>query len=393
MISISQKENCCGCEACVQICPKGCINFQQDSEGFYYPIVDTNYCIRCGLCEKACPKLNSFERKVPQLVFAAQNKNEEVRLNSSSGGIFIVIARYIITQKGGVVFGARFDNQWNVIHDFTETEEGLKCLQNSKYVQSQIGVNYKKAKSFLDQGRWVLFTGTHCQIAGLKQFLRKDYENLLAVDIFCHGVPSNKTWQQYLKELKNKNQSENILSINFRSKKEEGWGRYHVNIELDNKKISQLYRKNTFQRGFIKNLYLRPSCYECAFKQSNSGADISLGDFWGISNSVPSLDDDKGTSKVVVYTQKGSQILKALDIITHETTKANNAPILWDSAYVNDERNAFFASNKVSFHELVSNLCKDNLKNRIKVFISDLLISCIGFKTRKKIKNLIKNRI
>ncbi len=130
MISISQKENCCGCEACVQICPKGCINFQQDSEGFYYPIVDTNYCIRCGLCEKACPKLNSFERKVSQLVFAAQNKNEEVRLNSSSGGIFIVIARYIITEKGGVVCGARFDNQWNVIHDFTETEEGLKCLKN-----------------------------------------------------------------------------------------------------------------------------------------------------------------------------------------------------------------------------------------------------------------------
>lgn len=389
MITISEKEKCCGCNACVQACPQKCIQQIPDAEGFLYPQANRNKCVDCGLCETVCPLINCTESKSPIKVLAAQNKNENIRQNSSSGGLFTALAQFIIKEKKGVVFGARFDRQWNVVHDYTETIEGIKDFQRSKYVQSIIGGNYLKAKQFLQQGRWVLFTGTHCQIAGLKTFLRKDYERLLAVDVFCHGVPSNKTWQQYLDELKNYNKSDNIVDINFRSKKEEGWGRYHVNVDFENKHISQLYRKNPYQRGFIKNLYLRPSCYQCALKKSNSEADISLGDYWGIGDFVPSMDDDRGTSMVVVYSSKAETILSELNL-NIKKIESEDAPIIWKSALINDKRSSFFESNTSSFQEIVTTLCKGSKKEIIVETISDFLIFLLGFKLRKKIKKIIK---
>ena len=170
MIEILDKHNCCGCEACVQICPKQCISFNEDAEGFRYPMVDKRICIDCGLCEKVCPILNKTEERKPLKVYAAKNRDEEELLASSSGGLFILFAKEILCQ-GGVVFGAKFDENWNVVHAYAETEKDLKAFMGSKYVQSRIGNTYREAKDFLEAGRQVLFSGTSCQAAGLKRFL------------------------------------------------------------------------------------------------------------------------------------------------------------------------------------------------------------------------------
>ena len=183
MIDKKEKNNCCGCGACVQICPKQCISMAADNEGFLYPQVNSAICIDCGLCEKVCPVINQSAPREPLVVYAAKNNNEDIRLKSSSGGIFTLLAEKVI-EEGGVVFGAKFDADWNVIHDYTETIEGLAAFRGSKYVQSIIDDNFKTAKQFLNNGRKVLFSGTPCQIAGLKKYLRKEYDNLLVVRTF-----------------------------------------------------------------------------------------------------------------------------------------------------------------------------------------------------------------
>lgn len=220
MIHIIDKSKCCGCNACVQRCPKQCIAMQVDEEGFLYPVVDQSVCIDCGLCEKVCPVINLNEPRQPLQVLAAKNRNEEQRLRSSSGGIFILLAEHIIKQ-GGVVFGARFDKNWEVEHAYAETLEELEPLMRSKYVQSRIGNTYKEAEQFLKQGRQVLFVGTPCLIAGLKKFLRKEYENLLAVDFICHGVPSPGVWRRYLEEIKSERSEDagknTVLSSSLKS--------------------------------------------------------------------------------------------------------------------------------------------------------------------------------
>ena len=199
MIEIKEKAFCCGCNACVQRCPKQCISMHEDEEGFLYPRVDKTICIECGLCEKVCPVINQNEPRKPLKVYAAYNKDEKIRRESSSGGVFTAIAEQVI-DEGGIVFGACFDENWEVKHDYTETKEGLKAFRGSKYVQSRIKDNYQKAEHYLKEGRKVLFSGTPCQIAGLKKYLCKEYENLLTVDFICHGVPSPKVWRMYLNE-------------------------------------------------------------------------------------------------------------------------------------------------------------------------------------------------
>lgn len=200
MISIQDKDKCCGCAACVQVCPKQCFSFEEDKEGFRYPVADRIKCIDCGLCEKVCPVINQYEATNPIKVYAAINKDEVIRMQSSSGGIFTLLAEKVI-REGGVVFGAAFDENWEVQHTYVETIKDLAKLRTSKYVQSRMEDNYQRAKAFLKQGRKVMFTGTSCQIAGLKHFLRKDYDNLLAVDVICHGVPSPMVWRDYLLEI------------------------------------------------------------------------------------------------------------------------------------------------------------------------------------------------
>lgn len=210
MINIRNKHDCCGCSACVSRCPKQCINMCEDSKGFLYPQVDKESCIDCGICEKVCPMLNKPEAKEPQHEYAVQNSNEKVRITSSSGGVFSSIATGVLNE-GGVVFGAAFDEEWKVCHIGIDTKEELSLLQGSKYVQSHIGDAFPRVEQLLKRGVKVLFSGTPCQIAGLKRYLRKEYNNLFTVDVICHGVPSPKVWREYLKSLA---RSENVLSKN-----------------------------------------------------------------------------------------------------------------------------------------------------------------------------------
>lgn len=312
MINIKEPKDCCGCNACAQRCPKHCINLQEDHEGFLYPKVDINLCIECGLCEKVCPVINQSIKKEPLQVFAAINPDEKVRMESSSGGIFTLLAEKVI-QENGVVFGARFDENWEVKHDYAETIEGLAAFRGSKYVQSRVEDNYLKAERFLKKGRKVLFSGTPCQIAGLKKFLRKEYDNLLTVDFICHGVPSPKVWRMYLDEIcKNYiNQGDRkscIKAINFRNKSL-GWKKFSFFFKLNptfirqkNKPIEhlELFYKNSFMKGFLNDLILRPSCYHCPSKSGKSESDITIADFWGIESLSPNMDDDKGTSLVFI---------------------------------------------------------------------------------------------
>lgn len=307
MIKIYKKEDCCGCSACVHICPKHSIAFKEDCEGFLYPHVDLKTCVDCGLCEKVCPVLNQNDERLPLQTFAAKHRDDEVRMKSSSGGVFTLLAEHIL-DKGGVVFGAKFNENWEVIHDYVETKEGLAPFRGSKYVQSNIGNSYKLVEEFLKIGREVMFTGTPCQIAGLKKYLRKDYKNLLTVDFVCHGVPSPMVWKKYLEEEIDRYKA--ILThINFRDKST-GWKNFSVilnfakskSVDFEEKSLvmSTVFHENPYMEAFMSNLCLRPSCYACPAKSGKSGADVTIGDFWGIDTIRPDIDDDKGVSLILV---------------------------------------------------------------------------------------------
>ena len=309
-VVLASSEACTGCSACVSICPKDCIRMVEDREGFLQPKIDRKKCIECHKCEKTCPILNpltipaDFETKA----FAAINKDEEVRMRSSSGGVFYALAKWTI-DRGGVVFGARFDQDWEVMHDYAETMNDIISFMGSKYVQSRIGDSYNRAKTFLEEGRWVLFSGTPCQLGGLRAFLGKEYEKLFQVDVICHGVPSPAVWRSYLREAFGK---EKILSVSFRDKKE-GWLSFQcVTTTTIIKEFREHQMENPFFRGFLKNVYLRKSCYNCQFRTYRRKSDITLADYWGVDRLCPEMFDDKGTSVVFAHTAKGKTVLTEL---------------------------------------------------------------------------------
>lgn len=301
MIQILDKHKCCGCSACEQICPKQCISFRRDQEGFVYPFVNNSICINCGLCERVCPVINLREDRLPLKTFAATNNNEEIRRNSSSGGVFSALAEKTIC-KGGKVYGARFQNDLSVVHCKADTLDGIAQFRGSKYLQSELKDIYKAVRNDLNKGIEVLFSGTPCQIAGLKLFLQKNYENLIAVDFVCHGVPSPTVWQSYLDLFRKETE---VTSVSFRNK-EFGWHRFGV------------FSDNHYMQVFLSNISLRPSCYQCPTKKGRSGSDITLGDFWGIENINPEIDDDKGISLLLVNTKKGEIFCNNLDIWVKE---------------------------------------------------------------------------
>ena len=360
MIKVEKQTDCCGCASCVQVCPKRCISFNEDKEGFRYPFVKKSVCIDCGSCERVCPMLKQHEVKEPQYVYAAKNKNEEIRLASSSGGIFTLLAEKILSE-GGVVFGARFNEYWEVVHDYTETVEGLVAFRGSKYLQSRIGNSYQKAKSFSLKGRKVLFSGTPCQIAGLKSYLQKDYANLICVDFVCHGVPSPKVWRRYLKEVARKSDKNSvsrlfisktdtlIKSVNFRDKIT-GWKKFSFTVSLSETSVegeqntvsqSAIFSENAFMQAFLKNIILRPSCYACRFREGKSGSDITLGDFWGIDKLRPEVDDDLGVGLIMINSDKVSSIYSSVsnDFIemTYDDAKKHN-PSIYSSSKVHPMR-------------------------------------------------------
>ena len=322
-IQLASIDQCTGCAACASICPTNSITMREDQEGFMQPHIDADTCIKCHKCEKTCPIITPIEISTDfdTQVYAAINKDEAVRMRSSSGGMFYALAKWTIEQ-GGVVFGARFDDKWDVIHDYTETIEGIEPFMRSKYVQSRIGDTFKQTKDFLKKGRQVLFVGTPCQIGGLHAYLGKDYENLIMVDFICHGVPSPGVWRKYLKE---EVQGNKVLDINFRDKRD-GWnGLQCITITTTKTKEREKQFDNAYFKGFIDNVYLRSSCYDCQFKQVHRISDLTMADYWGVQSICPEWDDDKGTSAVFVHTAKGANIYKAIeDSISSKSQKIND---------------------------------------------------------------------
>lgn len=317
MIKINYKEDCVGCCGCQQICPKSCISMIKDEQGFLYPQIDEALCIECRLCEKVCPINHQDTPQKPIKNYAAKHRNEEVRLKSSSGGVFSAIAEYVLSEEG-VVFGVKFNENWLAIHSYTESYNDLYLFRGSKYMQSHIGSSYLDCQTFLKQGRKVLFTGTPCQVAGLKNFLRKEYDNLLTVDFICHGVPSPMIWKDFLNKeinesLKLDQPSSQIDSINFRDKRN-GWEEYGLSIKSEGKEYYNPISTNQYMHGFLKNLYLRPSCYKCPSKEGKSHSDITLADFWDYQNVYTFLKDSNGISWVMVNSDKGFNILNLLNL-------------------------------------------------------------------------------
>lgn len=402
MIKITDKSQCCGCHSCVQRCPKHCISMQMDEEGFLYPKVATDTCIDCGICEKACPVLNQSADKLPLQVYAAKNRNEDICTKSSSGGVFSMLAEHTINE-GGVVFGARFNERWDVEHAYMDTIDGIGQFRSSKYVQSKIGDTYSEAEKFLKEGRQVLFTGTPCQIAGLRKYLRKDYENLLCVDVICHGTPSPGVWRDYIRSIISPKGRKNTVSssiysplsegdalrikgITFRDKRL-GWKKFSFVLQSsrgnsrseENSVSSSLITftepvyKNLWMRSMLHNFMLRPSCYYCPARKGRSGSDILLGDFWGINRCYPEFYSKKGVSLVLAYTEKGKSLIESLGIDLHDATYADALDCntnIEESEARPKLRSSFFADYNNSGIKTLLAYCKIIEPNEVQRYLS-----------------------
>lgn len=391
MISLATYTDCTGCSACYAACVKGAISMAPDAEGFLHPIIDSSKCVNCGLCAKSCPVLVRPAPRKPLSVFAAKANDDDLRLRSSSGGVFSLLARAVIAE-GGIVFGAGFDHDdWRVIHKSAENEEELEDLRGSKYVQSDMGETFKRVRAELTKNRKVLFSGTPCQVAGLKLFLGKEYDNLLLVDVICHASPSPLAWRKFLENrlaaayTDRAGELRDIMRISFRHKNF-GWKKFSLSLCFanDNEYLKDL-REDTFLRGFLSELYNRQSCHTCKCRELRSGADLTIADYWRVHEKFPQMDDDKGTSLILVNTDKGekywSDINAALTVVASDYDDAVRInPALVKSSTPHRNRARFFnvVSKAEDFDAIVVKLLMLPLKNRIKARIKRVLKKVLG---------------
>lgn len=383
MIRIEEKNMCCGCGACFNKCPKNAIEMIEDEKGFKYPKVNEKLCINCGLCNKVCPILNKNSIINEPKAYACYNNNLEVRKKSTSGGIFSLLASNII-RKNGVVFGASFNEKFELYHTYAETMDDISKFRGSKYLQSDIKNSYRKVKEFLDNDRYVLFTGTPCQIEGLINFLGKKYDKLVLQDIICHGVPSPKIWNIY-KEYCEKKAKSKLTDMSFRSKVKEGWTKYHINMNFKNGESYDIEHNNdSYMKAFLNHLSLRDSCTNCKFKKVNRFSDITLADFWGIDKIKPELKDHDGISLVIVNSYKGQKIFDEIkkeiffsEVNLQDAVKFN--PSFSITSIENKRSNYFFKKvNSNNFDIVVNSLIpKDKILNRVKRKIKKILKSVI----------------
>lgn len=328
---ITDYKACTGCSACSSICPKQCISMDRDELGFLHPSIDSKKCIECKLCSQTCPvnQTQVVKTGFPEC-WGVYNKNEVERKSSSSGGVFVLLADYIIRQ-GGTVFGACFSNDYlSVVHVGSDSMDIVHNMMRSKYVQSEIGDCFIQTKRLLIQNKPVLFTGTPCQIAGLKSFLKKDYPNLYTQDIICHGVPSPEIWKRYINE-KVKKQKTLIDSISFRDKTM-GWKNYSVEYSFLNGIKKRTYASDDlYMRCMMQNFSLRDSCFNCHFKGKVTQSDITLGDFWNIDQIESKENDDRGCSLVLLQTTKGKQLFEQIRGCCHSFPASYNSLNLEES--------------------------------------------------------------
>lgn len=358
---VRKKEKCSGCRACEQVCPVGCITIVPDEEGFLYPVIDENSCIDCQKCLELCSNNIKVSPSLEKKAYALKNINEDIRKQSSSGGVFYELAMEALRREGKV-YGAAFDEYYQVQMIEGNTEESIRAFMGSKYVQGDTGTSYQEVQKLLDKGIFVLYSGTPCQIKGLKQYLNEESENLLCVSLICHGVPSRMVWNRYVKLKMGQYAEEEPTRISFRDK-QDGWRNMNLKIDFKNHSYSDIHSHDLYFQGFNQNLFLRPSCYQCEAK--NVDTDIIIGDFWGIEQLFPELDDGQGVSCLIVNSSKGLSYWNAIKsrFINYECSVEDivqNNPFLYESVPKNPNRKSFFAELKAT--GLLEESLKDNLK-------------------------------
>ena len=386
-MSLDIGNKCVGCSSCVVVCPQKCIFMSTNDEGFCYPKVQQSNCIECGLCVNSCPILTRHKYDSKEIrSFAAYSRDMKIRYESSSGGIFSEIALFILNQ-GGVIYGAAYNNEFRVKHICVDNINDLHKLRGAKYSQSYLGSCYSEISCRLDTGQKVLFTGTPCQVAGLKTFLKKTYSNLYTLDFVCHGIPSPLVWEKYV-QYRTKKDSKGILPniINLRSKST-GWSKYRYSIEFqypNGIKYSAKSKEDLFMRLFVGDYINRESCSNCQFRGYNRCSDITLGDFWGIWEIAPEMDDNKGTSLVLIQSVKGTEILNQL----------RNKLVLKEVSLVQTSKNnpsLLYCSQPIKNREKILNLC---INGKFEMVSKFLLKREIKFSILKIIKKIfLKLRI
>lgn len=377
MLEVIEKDKCCGCSACFSACGHQAITMQLDSEGFEYPIISQEVCVDCGLCQSVCPVLQYENRKSireknsdAQIGFSARNKNYSQRLISSSGSIFPPIAEWIL-DNDGLVVGAAYDNDFNVVHKFVESKDELCALQGSKYLQCKADNDtFKNIRNELKAGRKVLYSGMACQVEGLKSFLRKDYANLYTIDLICMGIPSYVVWQKYLSAFFG---GEKIKSINFKEKSI-GWDTFTFRVDTDKRIFKERGMHNLYLRSMFLSWNMRPSCFQCPFKKAKRISDFTLADAWGVFHNTPEINDNKGLSSVIVHSNKGLELWNILKDkidsvqVSIDDIAAGNSNLITNKPQTGD-RKLFFETLNINSKEAFLNLCsirKAPLKQRIK---------------------------
>ena len=346
---LPNRDLCTGCGGCASACPKGCIRMEADAEGFLYPLVDQSRCVDCKKCQQACAVLHKPAVGETVQVWATRNADLDIRRESSSGGVFTALAQAVICD-GGAVCAAVYREDWTVSHKIAFTVEELAAMRGAKYTQSHAGHLFAQLKALLTEGKTVLFVGTACQCAGLKVYLGQDYEGLILVDMICHGVPAPTVWKAYVRRRRelDANGAE-VTAIHLRDKST-GWSRYAYSVKFQYANGSEYcvpQGQDPYMRGFVTDLYLRPSCSTCSFKGIGRCSDLTLGDCWGIWDSHPDFDDNRGTSLLLVHTAKGQQLwnrlgneFESVAFAAEDVTKYNPSAVSGSQAHA--QREEFF---------------------------------------------------
>jgi len=376
MEEIVQKKKCTGCTTCANSCPQNAISMEIDENGFNYPIINKNLCIKCEICKKSCPIINSKSNDSIKLCYVGYNKNEESLKNrASSGGIFELVAEYVLSEKG-IVIGAAFNKEKKLIHTAIEKKNDLLQLKGSKYLQSDLGNIFKYVEKNIAD-RVILFVGTPCQVAGIKKYIGNN-KNLICIDLFCHGVPSPKLFNKYIKELESE-YNEHVLDYNFRDKST-GWDNYSNTIKFEHKIQTQYRIDNPYMKLFLSDVALRESCYNCNFKLGNKYSDITLGDFWGVKKFYPEFYNYNGTSAIIINTEKGLEIFNKINTniqykeCTLENIISGNTGLKYSPKF-NNKREIFFKEiDYYSIELLAKKYGNDNLiLNKLKKIIKQII--------------------